>query len=288
MEIKDLFKDLGALFVYRVNNVVIKATDNIVLSAFAGLDTVGLYANYLLFYATINTILDKVYSSVKASMGNLFAIESVDKRYRFFQIMNYISVIIYGTAGIGVAVCADEFITKWIGSKFVIAKPFAMLIGIEIVFHGLKANLGQIRNVSGAFRQMWFRPIIGVIINLGVSIWLVNIYGIYGVIVGTITADIMANFLVDPSIIHKYSFQNYRPVREYYTKNIVYLIMLVLVFACDSYLCRVVCSNAGWISIVLHIIICSISVPLVFTVVFFNSHESIYVLGLVKGILNKR
>ena len=44
-EVISLFKDCGALFVYRVNTVVVKATDNMVLSAFLGLATVGLYSN---------------------------------------------------------------------------------------------------------------------------------------------------------------------------------------------------------------------------------------------------
>ena len=48
-EIKDLFKDLGALFIYKINSVVLKATDNLVLSYFIGLNIVGLYSNYLLF-----------------------------------------------------------------------------------------------------------------------------------------------------------------------------------------------------------------------------------------------
>ena len=287
-EIKDIFKDLGALFVYRVNNVVLKATDNIVLSAFVGLVTVGLYSNYLMFYTAINTLLDKVYSAVKASMGNLFATESIEKRYSFFQIMNYISAIIYGTAGVGVAICADELITSWIGADYVIAKPFAILIGIEILFHGLMSNLGQIRNVSGVFRQLWFRPILGVFINLFVSIWLVNIYGIYGVIVGTITANILANFLIDPYIIHKYSFRGYKPVSEYYIKNLGYLVVLIIVYILDSLLCNAICSNLGWISVIIHIFICGISVPIAFIVVFSKSHESNYLLHLMKGILSRK
>ena len=84
-EVLGMIKDCGALFVYRVNNVVAKATDNTVISAFIGLSSVGLYSNYLLFYTTINGLLDKIYTAIKASMGNLFAIESVEKNINFLR-----------------------------------------------------------------------------------------------------------------------------------------------------------------------------------------------------------
>ncbi|MCR5450830.1 MAG: hypothetical protein K6F23_15695 [Solobacterium sp.] len=285
-EIMDMMKDCGALFVYKVNNVVVKATDNTVISAFIGLATVGMYSNYLLFYTTIRSLFDKVYTAIKASMGNLFATESIDKKYAFFKIMNFMAIVLFGTAGVGVAVCADELITVWVGGDYVIPQPFAILIGTEILFHGLKINLGQIRNVSGVFRQMWFRPVLGVIINLGVSITLVQIYGIYGVIIGTITADILTNFMVDPSVIHKYSFNNYRPVSDYYKTNLKYLAILTAVCTADFFICRTFLAGYGWLSVIVHVIIVGCSVPLCFILLYRNANECQYLIRTIRRVLN--
>ena len=286
-EIVGLFKDCGALFVYKLNGVVLKATDNVVLSTFLGLVTVGLYSNYLLFYTTIKSLLNQLYNAVKASMGNLYATGTVEKSYHFFEVMNYLTVILYGTAAAGVAVCADELITTWVGGDYVIAQPFAVLVGIEILFHGLKMNLGQIRNISGAFRQMWFRPVLGVIINLGVSIWLVHVCGIYGVIIGTITADALTNFLVDPSIIHKYSFDNYKPVSEYYRKNLLYFLVLAAVCAADMWLCSVIVVGYGWLSVIVHVLIVGITVPCVYVLLYWKSRECRYLRKLAAGVLQR-
>ena len=286
-EIKGLFKDCGAVFVYKLNNVVVKATDNMVISSFIGLVTVGLYSNYLLLYTTINRFFDRAYSAVKASMGNLFAVESLEKKYKFFQVMNYLSILLHGTAGIGLAVCGDELINVWVGSDYVIGQPFAVLIGIEIVFHGIKVNLAQIRNVSGAFRQMWFRPVIGVIINLGVSIALVQVIGIYGVIVGTITADILANFMVDPRVIYKHSFEGFRPVSEYYIKNVLYILILFVLGTIDYFICNSFFTGHGWWSVIVHIMIVGLSVPSALLLIFHRSHECKYVLSLAKKGIKK-
>ncbi len=286
-EVLGLIKDCGALFVYKLNNVVIKATDNTVISAFLGLVAVGLYSNYLLFYTTIKSLLDKLFTAAKASTGNLFATGTIEKKYQFFQVMNFLSAVLFGTAGVGVAVCADEIIKVWVGSDYLIAPPFAVLIGIEILFHGMKINLGQVRNVTGVFRQMWFRPVLGVIINLGVSIWLVQVCGIYGVIIGTITADVLTNFLVDPSVIHKYSFNNYRPVSEYYRKNLAYLAIIAAVCALDILICRHLLVGHGWLSVIVHMIVVGISVPAVFAALYWQSYECQYFVKLVKNIAKK-
>jgi O-antigen/teichoic acid export membrane protein len=282
-----MIKDCGALFVYKVNNVVVKATDNIVISAFIGLGEVGLYSNYLLFYTTARTLFDKAYAAVKASMGNLFATESVEKKYRFFQIMNYISVVLFGTACCGVAVCADELITVWVGTDYVVGSMFALLIGIEIFFHGLRINLGQIRNVSGVFRQMWFRPVLGIVINVGVSIGLVQVCGLHGVIIGTIVSDLLTNFLIDPKVIHKYSFQNYKPVSEYYRKNLGYLMVLAVVTAANMWIGSWFFVGHGWYSVIVHGFLAAVTVPATFMLIYWKSEECKYLVNQGGKVLKK-
>lgn len=279
-EIWGLLKDCGALFLYKVNIVVVKATGNTIISFFLGLGYVGLYSNYLLFLATIKSLLDRLYTAVNASMGNLFATVSEAKRYQFFSVMNFLSVILYGTAGLGVALCADELIVCWVGTDYVIEKPFAMLVGLEILFHGLKMNLGQIRNVSGIFRQMWYRPLLSILINLGTAITLVRCWGIPGVVCGILVADLTTNLLFDPLIIHKYGFGSYRLLGGYYLKNGFYLLLLAAIGIGDSWLCKTVLPVGGWMAFLVHILIVSVSVPLLFMTVCWKSDECHYLVHL--------
>ncbi len=286
-EVIGLFKDCGALFVYKLNNVVLKATDNLVLSTFLGLAAVGLYSNYLLFYTSIKSFLNQIYNSVKASMGNLFATGEVEKKYRFFQVMNYLTMILYGTAGVGIAICGNELISVWIGEEYVIPQPFPLLIGIEILFHGLKQNLGQIRHVSGIFRKMWFRPVMGILINIAVSVALVQVWGIYGVITGTILSDLLTNFLVDPVVIHRYSFDNYRPVSEYYKRNLCYIVILAAAYGVNLLLSTYVLTGHRWISVIAHILFVMVTVPGFYALCFYRSQEFRYLFGIVKRIGRK-
>ena len=114
-EIISLIKDCGALFINKLNRVVIKSSNNLVLSAFIGLGIVGLYSNYLLFYMTIRRIFSEFYKGIKASMGNYYATNDLENRYFLFKVTNFFTVILYGTAAVGIAVVADELISVWIG-----------------------------------------------------------------------------------------------------------------------------------------------------------------------------
>ena len=286
-EVVDTFKDCGALFIYKLNSVVLKATDNAVLSIFIGLSIVGVYSNYLMLYTTLKKVLNKFYASVKASMGDLFSTSDMDRKYRFFGIMNYITVILYGTACVGIAVVADEIVESMAGKSYLIPQPFALLVGIELLFAGLKTNLGQIRNITGVFRQMWFRPAIGALVNIAVSVATVQRFGIYGVIIGTITADLTTNFMVDPRIIHKYSFKNYRPVSDYYKRNGLYLLLLAAVGAGDYALSRCFLYGHGWFSVIVHMALCGVTVPAAFLLVYRNTEESRYLRKKAAGIWRK-
>ena len=291
-ERKEFYKDLGAISVARVNSVVLKGTDNIVLSTFIGIVITGIYSNYLMLYTTVKSLLASCYNAVKASMGNLFAESSIEKKYQFFKLMNYVTIILYGTAAVGVGIVANEFILTWLGSDYLIAFPFSILIGFEILFMGIRQNLNQIRNVSALFKQMWFRPLIGTVINLVVSIALVQFIGIFGVIIGTISADVFSNFLMDPKIIYKNGFDNQYKVSNYYFRNIRYILELCLIGLTDYFICRYLFSGFGWLSVFLHTLICGISVPLYMLIVYRKSDEAKYIFSMIvrlfKSMKNKR
>lgn len=272
----ELFKDCSALFVYKINGVVMKATDNIVLSSMIGLAIVGYYSNYVIIIGSVSGILLKCITAVKDSIGNLFVSDPVEKKYFIFEVMNFLVIIAYGTAGLCIALGSNYFISCWLGEEFTIPQPFPILLGIELLLTGLKQNLAQMRHVSGIFQQMWFRPVIGSVINIVSSIILVRYIGISGVICGTILAAIFANLLIDPRLIHKYSFNNQYKSTYYYKKNSLFLLVLFLISLIDFYLCKVLFPMHTITSIFGVLILVMITVPSVLLFIFRKRPECIY------------
>lgn len=275
-EQKSIFKDCSALLIYKINAVVIKATDNIVISIFLGLSMVAMYSNYYIFYTTINTFFSKIFESVKHSLGSLHTTKDIYHEYLIFKIVNLISLLLGAIAGIGIACVSNEFVEVWLGKEWVIAQPFSILMGIEIFSLAARQFLAKYRSTMGLFQQAKYRPLFGIIINLLVSVLLVRKIGISGVLLGTIIADWTTVMWYDPYVIHKIGFNNSFKLSKYYLKNIMAIIITLISGAISMYICNNFFVGYGWLSVVLHSIIVSIITLLIMLGLFRNTEEYNY------------
>ena len=286
-EVIGIFKDCGALFLYKLNNVVLKATDNIVISKFIGIEAVGLYSNYYILYTTINTLFAKIYNAVSHSLGNLHTGSDRKHEYKIFEAVMLITAILGGTAFIGIFVCADELVDAWIGKEWLIAQPFAFLMGLELYTLGFRVALSKYRTTMGLFQQAKYRPLAGMIINLIVSIALVRNWGISGVLVGTIIADWTTMMWFDPIIVHKYGFKGEFPVMGYFAKFLKYFFTVCMIGALDYLICTHFLTGYGWLSVIIHALICGVTVPAVMVILNCKSEEGQYVYKLGMSYVNK-
>lgn len=287
-EVKEIVKDCQALLLYKINGVVLKSTDNIVLSAFMGLTTVAEYSNYYIFYTTINTLFTKVFDSVGHSIGNLHTTHNNEYEYKIFKSMELITMLLGGMAFVGIALIADELIETWIGSDWVIGAGFSAIMGFEIFTLSLRLMLSKYRNTMGLFQQAKYRPLVGAIVNIVLSIILVNYIGVTGVILGTVIADWSTFMVFDPVIIHKYGFKNEFPARNFYLRLAKYLLVIIVIGFLDWEICNHVLVGFGWLSVFVHIIIVAVTVPISILAISWNKPECRYLVQSVISRLKKK
>ena len=286
-ESKGIFKDCGALFIYKINNVVVKSTDNIVLSAFIGLGAVALYSNYYIFYTTIVSMFSKIYNSVGHSIGNLHATHDIKKEYRVFESTMLIAAIIGGTVFTCIFCVADEFVGTWLGKNWVIKQPFAFLLGMELFTSSFKLSMAKYRTAYGLFTQGWIRPLFAMIINLVVSLLLVKPLGIVGVLIGTLFSDWVTFVWYDPMIVHKIGFNGEFPLRVYYYKFAKYTLeSLALGYVCYLF-CKHIFTGHGWFSVCVHGAACGVFVPAVMILISMHTREGKYVWGIISRLGKK-
>ena len=287
-EVIDITKDCSALFLYKLNGVVLKATDNIILSAVRGLDMVALYSNYYVFYTSINTLFSKVFNSVSHSLGNLHTTHNVKHEYEIYEVVNLIAAILGGTAGVGIFVVSNPVVHAWIGDDWLIEQPFSMLMGIEVLGLALRQPMNKYRATMGLFQQAKYRPVAGMIINLVVSYALVSRWGICGVLVGTIVADWTTVMWYDPIIIHKYGFNNeYSPTR-YFLKIARYMAIIFAVGAVDYLLCNKIIGGQGWFYVILYAAIVMVTVPAAMIGITSMSAETRFVINKIRSFVVKK
>ena len=58
---------------HKIGTVVVAGTDNLLISKFVGLASVGLYSNYVLVTNSANQILSLLFQSLTSSIGNFIS-----------------------------------------------------------------------------------------------------------------------------------------------------------------------------------------------------------------------
>ena len=284
-EIKEIIKDCGALFIYSANSFVLKATDNIVLSTFIGIEIVGLYSNYYILYLAMNKLMSKLYDSLRHSLGNLHTEHNLKHEYEVFEAISLITAVLGSVVAIGLTCVSNEFVKVWIGSDWVISQPFALLLGLEMYTLAINKQMNRFRTTMGLFQQAKFRPVASMVINIVLSIILVKICGIHGVIIATIVANWTTMIWYDPYIIHKLGFKNEYPVSRYFLKLTKYTLIAVIIGIIDYLFCCYVFTGYGWFSVIVHSAVCGITVLAVFVITQRNKPEGKYLINIIKKIL---
>lgn len=268
-----------AISIYKFNTVIQNATDNIVLSTFIGLEIVGKYSNYLLIVTTIKNILNKFYTAIRASVGDLHAQGDTEHEHLIFRVVGFFTICVFGFASVATYAFANEFIAIWIGSEYVFSQYFTSLLAFEIYLFGLQKNLATFRTSMGLFQQAKYRPLFGSIINIVLSVILVQRIGIYGVLIGTIVASLTTYMWFDPLIIYRNVFR--KSVRGYYAQNIKYFCAIVLSAIGSRFISKLLLESG------LAYVLSSLCISLVITgtiifVFFGRSEEFKYLMKLFK------
>lgn len=272
-EKNEILKDCGSLIIYRINYVVLTATDNIIISKYLGLAVVGLYSNYVLITNSIVNVLSTLFDSITASIGNLHALKDKNKDYFIFNLTNFLTSSLFGVFAVGVCVLANEFIELWLGKDYLLSNLFVIIISINLYIEGIRKFLSTYRTTYGLFRQAKFMPLLGMIVNIVVSVILVKKIGIFGVLLGTLISNLISFMWYDPYIIYKNVFKD--KVIKYYIKNILYFLFFVVMTLICKYICSLI-SISGIIGFIIHGIIC-VSLPsIIILVMYYNTNYGKY------------
>lgn len=285
-KVKDLYKNVYSMFLYKISGTVINSTDNIVISYFVGVVYVGIYSNYLLIISTVRTFLSYIFSSLTASVGNLVTSQDEEKKKFIFDQIFFLSFWVYGFFSIAFYILLNDFIIIWIGEKYILDKFTILILIINFYTTGMQSASTTYRDTTGLFSVGKYRPIIAAITNLGVSILLAPKFKIAGILLGTIISRILVYFWFDPYIIYKHIFKE--KVREYFIRYINYSFLLLITGYITFFITDLISINSMYIKFVIKCIICFVIPNVLFLVRFGKNRHLTYLLEIIKLVLNKK
>ncbi len=206
-EKNNIKKNVYALILHKIGGAIVFSSDNIIISKFVGLVSVGLYSNYTLIITSVDSVLKKMLATLTSSVGNLM-VSSKDNGLaeKTLYRMLYANMCLYSLSSVCILSLMESFIRLWVGEKYLI--PFAALLTAVLSFYltGMRRTVMIFKDASGVFQQDKYKPLIESIVNIVFSIPLAIKFGIAGVLGGTIISTLSVSFWFEAYVLFKYSF----------------------------------------------------------------------------------
>ena len=73
------------MMMYKIGDVIVNNTDNLLISSFVGIASVGCYSNYYLLIGSVQQVLNETFQGITASVGNLGATASKERVQTIFS-----------------------------------------------------------------------------------------------------------------------------------------------------------------------------------------------------------
>lgn len=281
-----LIKNVRALVIWKLSGLLVNSTDNIIITYFSGLSAVGLSSNYTLLSGTLNSLLNQLFNSITASVGNLNATESKEKKLSMFYSINLANFWMFGWASIGIFVVSTDIVHLFFGENYILPLNIPFVIALNFYMVGMQSAVWTFKNTLGLFRPGRYLLIVTAAINLVCSIYLGKIWGLFGILFATAISRAFTNMWYDPYAVFKYGF--HESVVPYFLKYLKYAVILVATGAICYGLCSLI-DFSLWANVILKFIICCVVPNLIFLLCFCRTSEFGYFkdlfIRLIKRIL---
>lgn len=221
-----LIRNVKALFYHKIGTILVLGTDNIVISKFINLKTVGIYNSYMLIIGACSSLISSIMNGLTPSIGNLLVEKDKDYSYEIHKKLFFITFWIASFTIISLFNTISQFISLWIGTEFILDSFTLILILFNLYFQMMRAPIGQFKSASGEYYRDRYAPICEGLINFVSSMILVQIIGLPGVFLGTLISNISIIFWVQPKIVYKYVFN--KPLVKYFKMYFKYLLLGII------------------------------------------------------------
>ncbi len=226
---KGIVENMKSVFIYKVSTTMFGATDNIIISMIVSTAAVGLYSNYFMISTKLLIVEQIIFSAMTASIGNIIAKESYEKRYSVFQSMQSVSFIFCGIITSTFCIMVNDVIRVWLGESFLFPTVTVIAITINTYFSCALQPLWIYRDATGLYRKTKYVMLIAAIENIVLSVVLGHLIGVAGVIFASAIARVTTYCWYEPRLLFKEYFA--RGAAKYYISIFMNVVLLGVTIA---------------------------------------------------------
>jgi O-antigen/teichoic acid export membrane protein len=202
----EIIKKVKQVFFHKISGFVKSGTDNLLIYGLINLQSVALFGNYFLVFSKLNSLIMMAFAGTGSAVGNLIAEDDKENINKVFWELVSIQFFLAGFFSLSIYYNMDQLILLWLGEKYVLSKIILLLFISNFFMMQITATINRFKNAYGLYADIW-AALSEAIINLVVSLTLGSLYGISGVVAGTVISLFIIGVLWKPFYLFKYGFK---------------------------------------------------------------------------------
>lgn len=282
---KNIFSKVKGLIFHKVGNAMVNGTDNIIISYFLGVSTVGLYSNYRLIINSVSTLFNQIISANTAGIGNLLITETKEKCFIIFKRIRFLNFWIAAFSGICIFIIIQPFIKIWVGKEYLLPLIVVFVLVFNYFQKTMRSTYNTFKDSAGIWIEDKFVPVIESTLNIIFSVVLLKFFGLAGVFMGTIISGLSLWCYSYPKFVYKKLFN--RKYIDYAKETIGYIMLFLVLLVITYFVSLFFIVNNIFLQIIINILICLIVPNILLILIYMKSDNFKYFMSLLKNILKK-
>lgn len=280
----NIMTNMKALFVNKIGGYFMHSTDNIIISSFVGVASIGLYSNYTLLTGTVRGIVNQALDSFSESVGNLIASESSEKVYEVFKTTFFVNFLLASVPVIILHNTITPFISWWLGEQYLLGYTTLCIILLNFYIDLMRSTSLTFKTKAGIFVKDRFTPLLQGIINLILSFVFVQYWGLPGVLFATSISILSIGFWQFPRLCYKFIF--HKSLWNYFRRYIIYTLVGGLALFLSYYICGFVSLDYALLQTLCNGVISILTIIGIYCLLFYRTEQYAQLLIYVKNVIS--
>lgn len=201
-ELASIRRNVKAAVVNKLAGISVLQTDNILMSIGVGIVTTGFVSNYVSIKMLVMSVISNIENSLTPSMGNVIATESKERQLEIFYQYVSLNTALISISFVLLTVLSSPFIELLFGSEAVITIDVVAMMNLSILFMYSTYALNILPSAAGmhnvGLSMVWVEGISNLIFSILAMQW----FGLLGVYIGTVLAELIV-YIWKPFIVMK-------------------------------------------------------------------------------------
>lgn len=283
-ERRTILRNIWAMLMHKIGNVIVNNTDNILISAMVGIHSAGQYSNNYLIIGSVRQVINQTFQGITASVGNLGVTEKGERVKKIFETCFFIGQWMYGFAAICLFELLGPFVRISFGRTYELGHALVFVLALNFYVTGMRQAALIFRDSMGLFWYDRYKAPVEAVINLIVSVVLTLRFGMVGVFLGTFASTMLTSFWVEPYVLYKKKLQE--PLAPYFFRYACYTAVVGAAWLLTDSVCRQFSGDA-WLAFLLRIPVCVVLPNLLMLICYWRLEEFRFLRGKLAGLLHR-